>query len=83
MFIIKKESLSNGFIILFLVLLMLFIPNNKIITAKETKKNISLNFNNGDIDDILRALAHQNKLNLILLDEVKEKEKLFIILRFP
>ncbi len=77
MFIIKKESLSRNFLKLFLILLILFIPNNQIISAKETKKNISLNFNNADIDDILRALAHQNKLNLILLDEVKGKRKTF------
>ena len=58
------------FFVLLLVVFFLFPLGNEILHSEE-ELLISLDFDNTEIRDVLRVLAEQHNLNIIVSDEVK------------
>jgi type II secretory pathway component GspD/PulD (secretin) len=85
MFIIHKKKVSALLMAGIFILLFAGIAAYAAeLSAKESAVSlISLDLKNADLEDVLRLLAHQNNLSLVLTDQVRGKRGTFYYVKVP
>lgn len=81
----NKKILLALFLMWIFILLDVFLVYAEESPSKTASSTdaISLDFKNADMEDVLRLLARQNNLNLVLLDQVRGKRGTFYYVKVP
>ncbi|MFH1783770.1 MAG: secretin N-terminal domain-containing protein [bacterium] len=77
MTLIKRKPIVTWLMILVVTAMVTFLGDTPEVASSLAEEKISLDFKNADIDNVLTLLAHQNNLNLVMIDEIKGKRGSF------